>query len=145
MKNVGCRLLLFSETCSGKFHFYCGMKLCRNLKNYFCCNCDGLQQETLSVLGMSLVLVVKFKVCCFPSACKPRLIFSCQVCPPEIHLGAQTTLSAIGLKRVVGGVAKAYRAARVEPVGYKKCRDQPKKEKGNSKHLLKVRSGRQTG
>ena len=77
MKNVGCRLLLFSETCSGKFHFYYGMKLCRNLKNYFCCNCDGLQQETLSVLGMSLVLVVKFKVCCFPSACKPRLIFSC--------------------------------------------------------------------
>lgn len=33
--------------CSGKC---CGMKLCRNLKNYFCCNRDGLQQETLSVL-----------------------------------------------------------------------------------------------
>lgn len=37
--------------CSGKFYFYCGMKLCRNLKIYFCCNRDGLQQETLSVLG----------------------------------------------------------------------------------------------
>jgi len=38
----GCRPLLFRETCSGKFCFHCGMKLCRNLKNYFCCNCDGL-------------------------------------------------------------------------------------------------------
>ena len=38
--------------CSGKFCFHCGMKLCMNLKNYFCCNCDGLQQETLSVLRM---------------------------------------------------------------------------------------------
>ena len=35
---------------SGKFYFYCGTKLCMNLKNYFCYNRDGLQQETLSVL-----------------------------------------------------------------------------------------------
>ena len=38
-------------------------------------------------------------------------------------------MSAIGLKQVVGGVTKAYRAARMEPVGYRKCRHQPKKEK----------------
>ena len=49
-------------------------------------------------------------------------------------------MSAIGLKRVVGGVAKAYRAARVEPVGYKKCRDQPKKEKGNLRRALPLSS-----
>lgn len=47
MKNVDW----VESTAAEGGYFYCGMKLCRNLKNYFCCNRDGLQQETLSVLG----------------------------------------------------------------------------------------------